>query len=203
MLVELLKSRGITNPKVLAAMDAVQRERFVPEELSYVAYEDQPLPIGYEQTISQPYIVAFMTEFLQPQPGDRLLEIGTGSGYQAAVLATIVAQVYSVEIVEELGLQARARLEELGYANVHVRIGDGYDGWPQHAPYDGIIVTAAARQVPEPLVQQMKPGSRLVIPLGEEWYNQNLTLVEKDAEGAVSSRTLIPVRFVPFTGDHS
>ena len=202
MIEEFLKSRGITDPNVLAAMGDVRRECFVPPELSFVAYEDQPLPIGHDQTISQPYMVAFMTELLQPKPEDRLLEIGTGSGYQAAILATIVAQVYSVEIVEELGLQARARLDDLGYANVSVRIGDGYDGWPEHAPYDGIIVTAAARSVPEPLIQQMKPGSRLVIPLGEEWFNQTLTLVEKGKDDSVVRRELIPVRFVPFTGDH-
>jgi protein-L-isoaspartate(D-aspartate) O-methyltransferase len=197
-----LKSRGITDPRVLAAMRDVRREYFLPEDLASLAYDDRPLPIGHGQTISQPYMVAYMTELLRLKEGDRVLEIGTGSGYQAAVLATIVEHVYSVEIVEELAEEARWRLDELGYANVTVRTGDGYHGWPEQAPYDGIIVTAAARSVPKPLVQQMKPGSRMVIPLGEEPRQQVLVLVEKHADGTVTHKKMLPVRFVPFTGDH-
>ena len=197
-----LKSRGITDPQVLAAMRDVRREYFLPEELASLAYEDRQLPIGHGQTISQPYMVAYMTELLRLKEGDRVLEIGTGSGYQAAVLATIVEHVYSVEIVEELAEEARWRFDDLGYANVTVRTGDGYHGWPEHAPYDGIIVTAAARSVPDPLVQQMKWGSRMVIPLGVEPRQQILVLVEKHVDGSVTHKKMLPVRFVPFTGDH-
>ncbi len=197
-----LKSRGITDAKVLAAMRDVPRELFLPEELTSLANEDRPLPIGYGQTISQPYIVAYMTELLRLKAGDHVLEVGTGSGYQAAVLATIVEHVYSVEIVAELAGEARHRLDELGYANVTVRTGDGYHGWPEHAPYDGVIVTAAATSVPEPLVQQMKPGARMVIPLGRDPRQQFLLLVEKHIDGSTTRRKMLAVRFVPFTGDH-
>lgn len=203
MVESFLNRRGITNPQVLAAMRDVRREFFLSDLLTSHAYDDRPLPIGHGQTISQPYMVAYMTELLRPKKGDRVLEVGTGSGYQAAVLATIVEQVYSIEIVKELAEEARGRLDDLGYSNVTVRTGDGYHGWPEQAPYDGIIITAAARSVPEPLIQQMKPASRMVIPLGSDPRRQDLVLVEKTAEGSVTSHKMIPVRFVPFTGDHS
>lgn len=195
-----LRGRGITNEAVLAAMETTPRHLFVPLAVRREAYADYPLPIGEGQTISQPYIVAAMTELVQPRPGDVVLEVGTGSGYQAAVLARLVRQVYTIEIVEPLGLRARATLAHLGVSNVSVRIGDGYAGWPEHGPYDGILVTCGAETIPPPLVQQLKPGGRMIIPVGPTRDVQQLLVVEKDAQGAVQHRAVMPVRFVPLTG---
>jgi len=187
--------------RVMAAMATVPREEFVLPAYRHLAYENTPLPIAAGQTISQPLIVALMTHLLDPQPGDIVLEVGTGSGYQAAVLAGLVAQVYSVEIIEELATGAAGVLARLGYDNVTVRAGDGYAGWPEHAPFDGIIVTAAAPEIPPPLLQQLKPGGKLVIPVGEEHGHQELLLVEVDENGQVRERSMLPVRFVPLTGE--
>ncbi len=190
------------SPAVIAAMARVERHEFVPETLRHRAYEDRPLPIGYGQTISQPYIVALMTDLLEPAPGDRLLEVGTGSGYQAAVLAELGLEVYTIEIVPELGEQAAARLERLGYGTAVTRVGDGYHGWPEGAPFDGIVVTAAADHVPPPLIAQLKPGGRMVIPVGPAFMVQQLVLVTKAKDGTLRTRQLLPVRFVPLTGRH-
>jgi protein-L-isoaspartate(D-aspartate) O-methyltransferase len=160
------------------------------------------LPIGYGQTISQPYIVALMTDLIKPRPGDRVLELGTGSGYQAAILAELTGEVYSIEIIEELGKQARDRLSRLGYDNITLRTGDGYYGWEEHAPFDAIVVTAAAGHVPPPLVAQLKPGGRMVIPVGSRFLTQQLVLIEKQADGQLITRQVLPVKFVPLTGDH-
>ncbi len=187
------------SPAVMAAMGRVPRHEFVPEDVRAQAYEDRPLPIGYGQTISQPYIVALMTDLLEPAAGDRVLEIGTGSGYQAAVLAELGLEGYTIEIIPELGAAAAARLQRLGYEAVLTRTGDGYYGWPEHAPFDGIVVTAAAEHVPPPLVEQLKPGGRMVIPVGPAFMVQQLVLVTKAADGAVRTRQLLPVRFVPLT----
>ena len=187
---------------VIQAMNTVPRHEFVPDYLRTQAYQNRPLPIGHGQTISQPYIVALMTDLLQPQPGQRVLEIGTGSGYQAAVLSHLVAQVYSIEIIEELGEATSQLLKRQGYDNISTRIADGYDGWQQHAPFDGIMVTAAISHIPPPLVQQLKKGGRMVIPVGTRFQTQYLTLVEKDMRGEVTTRQLLPVVFVPFTGGH-
>jgi len=200
----VLESAGYTGiaalrDEVMAAMGAVPREAFVLPQYRDQAYRNTPLPIAAGQTISQPLIVALMTEMLDPQPGDVMLEVGTGSGYQAAVLAQLVKHVYSVEIVPELADSANAVLKELGYNNITVRAGDGYAGWPEHAPFDGIIVTAAAREIPAPLLQQLKPGGRLVIPVGEHGEAQELLIVEVDAQGKVSKESKLPVRFVPLT----
>mgnify|MGYP001477516157 FL=1 len=186
-------------PEVMAAMAAVPREQFVPDYSRGHAFANGPLAIGHGQTISQPYIVALMTDLLAPRPQDTILEIGAGSGYQAAVLAELVRQVYSVEIIAALATAAGERLARLGYANVSVRHADGYHGWPEHAPYDGIIVTAAAPQVPPPLVEQLKPGARLVIPVGMPGSVQELRVVEKDADGAIATRNILLVSFVPLT----
>lgn len=187
--------------RVLAAMARVPRHLFVPSsELPY-AYDNRPLPIGHGQTISQPYIVAVMTDLLSVRPGDRVLEIGTGSGYQAAVLAELVKEVYTIEIVAPLGEAARERLKRLGYGNVEVRLGDGYYGWEERAPFDAIVVTAAASHVPPPLLRQLKSGGRMVIPVGTPFLTQQLVLVEKGRDGAVRTRQLLPVRFVPLVGD--
>ena len=190
------------NKVVMQAMNTVPRHEFVPAGLRSQAYENRPLPIGHGQTISQPYIVALMTDLLEPQPDQRILEIGTGSGYQAAVLAQLVAQVYSIEIIEALGESSTQLLSQLGYDNVKTRIADGYNGWSQHAPFDGIIVTAAISHIPPPLVQQLKKGGRMIIPVGTRFQTQYLTLVEKDLQGKVTTRQLLPVIFVPFTGSH-
>ncbi len=190
------------SPDVMMAMRRVKRHEFVPESQKPYAYENRPLAIGYGQTISQPYIVALMSDLLDVSAGSRILEVGTGSGYQAAVLGALVSQVYSIEIIEELGQQAKKRLQHLGYKNVHCRIADGYYGWEEHAPFDGIIVTAASSHVPPPLLQQLKPGGRMVIPVGSRFLTQQLLLILKDAEGKVKTRQILPVRFVPFTGDH-
>ena len=183
--------------QVMVAMAAVPREQFVPESGRHFAFSNGPVPIGYGQTISQPYIVALMTDLLAPRPEDTILEIGTGSGYQAAILAELVRQVYSVEIVEPLALAARERLARLGYDNVTIRHGDGYHGWQEHAPYDGIIVTAAAPHVPPALVEQLKAGARLVIPVGLPGGVQELTVVEKMADGSIDRRNILMVAFVP------
>ena len=183
--------------RVMAAMARVPRHEFVPERVRRYAYENRPLPIGYGQTISQPYIVALMTDLLALGEDSVVLEIGTGSAYQAAVLAELVARVYTIEIVEPLGSAARRRLARLGYDNVEVRIGDGYDGWAEHAPFDAIMVTAAASHVPAPLLGQLKPGGRLVIPVGDRFFTQQLILIEKRDDGALTTTQMLPVRFVP------
>jgi protein-L-isoaspartate(D-aspartate) O-methyltransferase len=198
MVSEQIEARGVRNPRVLQALRDVPRHHFVPDTLRGEAYRDHPLPIGARQTISQPYVVAAMTEALDPQPGDRVLEIGTGSGYQAAVLSKLVERVYSIEIIEELGLRARAILAKRGYDNVEVSIGDGFRGLPEHAPFDGIIVTAAPEEVPPPLLEQLAPGARLVIPVGG--FSQDLRVIERTGDGT-RSRSLFPVRFVPMTGE--
>jgi len=193
-----LAGRDVTDPKVLAAMRKIERHKFVPPDLRDEAYVDSPLPIGEGQTISQPYIVGLMTQLLQLKGGEKVLEVGTGSGYQAAVLAEIAKEVYTIEIIEKLGKRADVLLKELGYKNVHVKIGDGYRGWPKHAPFDAIIVTAAPEHIPPPLIDQLKIGGRLVIPVGE--WSQELIVVEKTKEG-VQRHTSIPVQFVPMTGE--
>ena len=187
---------------VLETMRTVQRHRFVPEEEQAHAYENRPLPIGFGQSISQPYIVALMTDLMGTGAGDSVLEVGTGSGYQAAVLSGLVARVSTIEIVPQLGERAREVLQRLGYDNVEVRIGDGYYGWAQRAPFDAIIVTAAASHVPPPLVDQLKPGGRMIIPVGSRFMVQELLLVEKSAAGEVTTRQILPVAFVPLTGGH-
>jgi protein-L-isoaspartate(D-aspartate) O-methyltransferase len=188
--------------RVLQAMATVPRHVLVPEALRDAAYENRPLPIGHGQTISQPYIVALMTDLLALQPGDRVLEIGTGSGYQAAVLAELGMQVYSIEIIEPLGELARANLAALGYDDVEVRIADGYYGWEEQAPFDAIIVTAAASHIPPPLIRQLRPGGHMIIPVGSRFMVQQLVLVDKDENGEVTTRQILPVRFVPLTGSH-
>jgi protein-L-isoaspartate(D-aspartate) O-methyltransferase len=190
-----LKARDIKDARVLAAMGKVPREAFVPPNSRDASYEDGPLPIGYDQTISQPYIVAFMTEQLRLRPSDRVLEIGTGSGYQAAILAELVSEIYSVEIVEPLARAAEATLQRLGYKNVRVKIGDGYKGWPEQAPFDAIIVTCAPDKIPQPLIDQLKDGGRMVIPVGER-FAQQLYLLEKK-NGQLKESVTLPVRFVP------
>jgi protein-L-isoaspartate(D-aspartate) O-methyltransferase len=194
-----LKTRGINDARVLAAMAKVPREEFVAPESRAASYEDGPLPIGYGQTISQPYIVAFMTEQLRPKPNDRVLEVGTGSGYQAAILAELVSEVYSIEIVEPLAKNAEATLQRLGYKNVHLKIGDGYNGWPEEGPFDAIIVTCAPDKVPQPLVDQLKDDGRMVIPVGDR-FAQQLYLLEKK-NGQLKQSATLPVRFVPMTSE--
>jgi protein-L-isoaspartate(D-aspartate) O-methyltransferase len=191
--------RDITNQLVLTAMGEVPRHEFVPADVRADAYQDQPLPIGYGQTISQPYIVALMTQALEPAPTDRVLEIGTGSGYQAAVLARIVSQVYTIEIVEALARRAEADLQRLGFTNVTVRAGDGHRGWAEAAPFDAIIVTCAPEEVPRPLVEQLRDGGRMVIPVGDLATGQDLYLLRKKG-GKVEQQAILPVRFVPMTG---
>lgn len=191
--------RAVFSPRVLAALRKVDRHRYMPQAQAAAAYENHAQPIGHQQTISQPFIVALMTDLLDLKAEDRVLEVGTGSGYQAAVLAELVRTVYTIEIVEPLGRSAAQALLAAGYWNVQPRIGDGYAGWPEQAPFDAIIVTAAAPYLPQPLVEQLKPGGRLVIPLGERGGVQVLTLVEKDARGRVSQRRVLDVRFVPLT----
>jgi len=203
MVHEQIESRGITNTAVLAAMRKVPRHEFVPEQWADAAYEDHPLPIGHGQTISQPYIVALMTELVQPTEGARVLEVGTGSGYQAAILSETGAEVYSIEILGSLARESAARLQRLGYHAVHVKQGDGYLGWPEHAPFDAIVVTAGADHVPPPLVEQLKGGGRMVIPVGDPHGEQSLVVVEKSVSGRISTRNVAPVLFVPLTREPS
>ena len=192
--------RAAFSPAVMNAMRKVERHRFVAPDQASSAYRNHPLPIGSGQTISQPYIVALTTDLVEPKPDHRVLEIGTGSGYQAAVLAEIVAQVYSIEIVEPLARQAQQRLRDLGYRNVEVRVADGHRGWPEVAPFDGIVVTAAAAQVPQALIDQLKPGGRMAIPVGPSHRTQDFMLIEKRPDGSMAQRVVLPVRFVPMTG---
>jgi protein-L-isoaspartate(D-aspartate) O-methyltransferase len=199
MVEEQLKPRGIRDQRVLDAMGKVPREEFVPENLRAQAYADSALPIGHDQTISQPFIVAFMTEQLRLQPSDRVLEIGTGSGYQVAVLSGLVKDVYTIEIVEPLAKEASARLTRLGYSNVHVKEGDGFQGWPEVAPFDAIIVTCAPDKVPPPLTQQLKDGGRMIVPVGSG-IDQQLYLLEKK-NGELAQTAILPVRFVPMIGE--
>ena len=184
-------------PRVRAAIGKVERHRLIPQDQAHLAYRNHPLPIGHSQTISQPYIVALSTDLLAPDPAQVVLEVGTGSGYQAAVLAEIVKRVYTIEIVEPLGRAAESRLAALGYKNIEVRIGDGYKGWPEKGPFDGIVVTAAAPRVPQALVDQLKPGGRMVIPIGERWEVQQLLLIVRKADGTLEQKNVLPVRFVP------
>jgi len=188
--------------EVINALAKVERHEFVPASEKRYAYENRPLPIGHGQTISQPYIVALMTDLIDPQPRDVVLEVGTGSGYQAAVLAEIVKRVYSIEIVEPLFNSATERLERLGYDNVSTRLGDGYHGWKLHGPYDAIVVTAAPSHVPPPLVRQLKPGGRMVIPVGGRWMTQQLLLIERTRQDEIITKQVAAVRFVPLTGEH-
>jgi protein-L-isoaspartate(D-aspartate) O-methyltransferase len=190
---------GRFDARVKEAMARVPRHLFVPSSQVPYAYENRPLPIGHQQTISQPYVVALMTDLLKLGPKDSVLEVGTGSGYQAAILSELVRSVYTIEIVEPLAAEARQRLAELGYRNVEVRAGDGYKGWEERAPFDAIMVTAGADEIPPPLLRQLKPGGRMVIPVGPAGGIQHLTLIEKQADGSIRSRQVIPVRFVPFT----
>lgn len=187
---------------VLDVLNTVERHKFVPPGEVRYAYENRPLAIGYGQTISQPYIVALMTDLIAPEPGDVVLEVGTGSGYQAAVLSALVDRVYSIEIIEALAKEAAARLERLGYDNVSTRLGDGYYGWQEHAPFDAIVVTAASSHVPPPLIEQLKPGGRMVIPVGGRFVTQLLLLLEKNEDGEIITRQIGAVRFVPLTGEH-
>ena len=193
-----IESRGISNPRVLAALKKVPRHRFVPKKVRHLAYNDYPLPIGEDQTISQPYIVALMTEILNPEKGKTILEIGTGSGYQAAILAELYDQVYTIEIIETLGKQSKKRLSEMGYQNIHVKIGDGYQGWKEHRPFDAIIVTCAPSHIPEPLKEQLAEGGKMIIPVGKS-YAQKLVLLIKE-KGTIHEKEVIPVRFVPMIG---
>ena len=188
--------------RVMRVLATVPRHEFVPPEEARAAYENRPLPIGSGQTISQPYIVALMTDLVAPRPEHVVLEIGTGSGYQAAVLSQLVRHVYTIEIIEPLAQQASARMQRLGYDNVTTRLADGYYGWEEHAPYDAILVTAAASHVPRPLIEQLRPGGRMVIPVGERFATQQLLLIEKPVDGGIVTRQIATVRFVPLTGDH-
>ena len=189
--------RDALDPRVMQVMAQVPRDKFVPPKMKAAAFDNGPLPIGHGQTISQPYIVALMTDLLELQPEHVVLEVGTGSGYQTAILCELCRQVYSVEVVAALSEAAAARLKRLGYANVETRIGNGYQGWPEHAPYDGIIVTAAASHIPQPLIDQLKPGGRLVIPTGLPYSYQELMLISKDAQGDIHSHSVLGVAFVP------
>ena len=197
MVKKQIEARGIEDRVTLTAMRKVPRHSFVPADQVGNAYYDRPLPIGFGQTISQPYIVAYMTEIVKPKSNHKVLEIGTGSGYQAAVLAEIVSKVYTVEIVSELGKQATTRLKDLNYKNIEVKIADGYNGWKEHAPFDAIIVTAAAEYIPPPLKEQLKDGGRMIIPVGSPFMTQQLMLIEKNG-GKYRTTNMMPVRFVPF-----
>jgi protein-L-isoaspartate(D-aspartate) O-methyltransferase len=194
--------RPSLDPRVIAAMEKVPRHLYVPADMQRNAYENRPLPIGHGQTISQPYIVALMTDLLRVKPGDVVFELGTGSGYQAAVLAELVNQVYTIEIIPPLAKQADERLVKLGYRNIRVKIADGYYGWEEQAPFDAIIVTASAGHIPPSLVKQLKRGGRMVIPVGAPFMVQDLMLVEKQADGSITTRSILPVSFVPVTGRH-
>lgn len=197
LVAEHLIPQGISDSATVAAMRAVPRHRFVPAEVQPYAYENMPLPIAHEQTISQPVVVAFMTQLVRPRAGMRVLEVGTGSGYQAAVLAETGARVWTIEIFRALAEEAQERLARLGYRGVTVRHGDGYAGWPEEAPFEAIVVTAGADAIPPALIDQLAPGGRLVMPVGDPWLDQELVLLEKDADGRVASRRVMPVRFVP------
>ncbi|WP_029035087.1 protein-L-isoaspartate(D-aspartate) O-methyltransferase [Salinimicrobium terrae] len=199
MVKQHLAPREITDPHTLEAMRSVERHRLVPKNIERYAYEDRPLPIGNGQTISQPFIVAYMTQAINPKPGMKVLEIGTGSGYQAAVLAEIVDEVYTIETVEPLAKTAKKKLTEMGYDNIHFKVGDGFYGWEEHAPYDAIIVTAAPEEIPPRLVDQLKVGGKMVIPVGPMSSTQELRLVEKQEDGELKIKNMMPVRFVPFT----
>ena len=188
--------------RVLNAIGKVPRHEFVPDDQRPYAYENRPLSIGYGQTISQPYIVAIMTDLLKPKKTDRVLEVGTGSGYQVAILAELVDSVYTIEIIKELGEQAADHLKKSGYNTIHTRIGDGYYGWETEAPFDGIVVTALASHIPPPLIKQLKPGGRMIIPVGGQFMMQYLVLVTKDVDEKITTRQILPVRFVPLTGKH-
>lgn len=194
--------KAALDERVMQAIGKVPRHEFVPKQYQHDSYVNQPLPIGEGQTISQPFIVALMTDLLEVEESDSVLELGTGSGYQAAILAELVRHVYTIEIVESLGKQAAERFLELGYDNVHSRIGDGFYGWPEHAPYDGIIVTAAGIGVPPELIKQLKTNGKLVIPVGEQHAAQHLMVITKNADGSTTSKNVLPVRFVPITGEH-
>ncbi|MCG9972514.1 protein-L-isoaspartate(D-aspartate) O-methyltransferase [Christiangramia crocea] len=194
-----IEARGITNKATLSAMRKVERHRLVPKEQVKNAYQDRPLPIGHGQTISQPYMVAYMTEIIRPGPGMKVLEIGTGSGYQAAVLAEAVDEVYTIEIIESLGKSAEEKLNKLGYDNIYTKVADGFYGWEEHAPFDAIVVTAASEFIPPPLIEQLKEGGKMVIPVGAPFTTQHLMLVEKKKDGKWKTKNLLPVRFVPFT----
>lgn len=195
--------RGVSDERVIKAMNDVPRHLFVKESLRDLAYADGPLPIGYNQTISQPYIVAYMTEILQPDTHHIVLEVGTGSGYQAAILSKLVNHVYSIEIIPELGKEAANRLDKLGYDNVTVKIGDGYNGWEEHSPFDRIIVTAAPEQIPKKLVDQLKSGGLMILPVGKTSFGQDMRIVKKDRTGQVTTQETIPVRFVPMIHEHN
>jgi len=195
--------RGVSDERVIKAMNDVPRHLFVKESLRDLAYSDGPLPIGHNQTISQPYIVAYMTEILQPDTHHIVLEVGTGSGYQAAILSKLVNHVYSIEIIPELGKEATSRLDKLGYDNVTVKIGDGYNGWEEHAPFDRIIVTAAPEQIPKKLVDQLKSGGLMILPVGKTSFGQDMRIVKKDRTGQVTTKETIPVRFVPMIHEHN
>ena len=194
--------RTALDERVLAAMRKVERHKFVPPSEVVNAYQNRPLPIGYGQTISQPYIVAIMTDLMRVERNHTVLEIGTGSGYQAAILAELAKAIYTIEIIEPLGKQAQERLQNLGYRNVQTKVGDGYYGWEQYAPFDSIIVTATANHIPPPLIKQLKPGGRMLIPVGAQFLTQYLMLLEKNPDGTVSSKQILPVSFVPLTGGH-
>jgi protein-L-isoaspartate(D-aspartate) O-methyltransferase len=194
--------KNTLDERVMSVLGTLARHQFVPPELQSLAYQNRPLPIGHGQTISQPYIVALMTDLLEPEADDVVLEIGTGSGYQAAVRSRLVKQVYSIEIIPELATSATERLHQLGFDNIQVKNSDGYHGWPENAPFDAIIVTAASSHIPPPLVQQLKPGGVLIIPVGAAFQVQQLSMVKKTAEGEITTRQLMPVSFVPFTREH-
>ena len=196
-----IEARAVKDPNVLKAMRVVPRHAFIRSREQRYAYADYPLPIGYDQTISQPYIVAFMTEALKLDPNSVVFEVGTGSGYQAAVCAEICKEVYTIEIVEELAKSAKTRLKELGYPNVFTKAGDAFFGWPEHAPFDAIIGTAAAGRIPEPLIEQLKIGGRMILPYGSPYGFQYLVLITKDKDGNLQSKNVMPVRFVPMTGE--
>ncbi|KRT55823.1 protein-L-isoaspartate(D-aspartate) O-methyltransferase [endosymbiont of Ridgeia piscesae] len=197
-----MTGRSELSRPVLAAMERVPREQFVGPAMLQHAFDNSPLPIGSGQTISQPFIVALMTDVAAPEPHDKVLEVGTGSGYQTAILAELVNQLYTVEILPEMARAARQRLDTIGYNNIHYRVGDGRNGWPEEAPFDIILVTAAAVEVPPTLIEQLRPGGRMVLPVGERYAAQELVLLEKDDQGAVSQSSLLPVAFVPLTSGH-
>lgn len=202
MVREQIQARGVKDVSVLRAMRGVARHCFVSPNYLAEAYDDHPIPIGKGQTISQPYIVALMTELLRVQPSDRVLEVGTGSGYQSAILSGLVKEVFTVEIYPDLAHEAAARLKSLGYENIKIRRGDGYFGWEDHAPFDAIIVTAASSEIPPPLLRQLKAGGRMCIPVGGAYQVQQLMFIKKDHDGSISTRAVLPVRFVPLLGGH-